>query len=112
MQLGLHRATSHPPHDAAYTEIRHNHFMHEHKHGSLRSQYRIGPDCLALRPRKSGAAVHRSRCAAVMLVEWLRFVLRAGLRGARFRLGKSGVIGDAGMRERLLQLRASPVLAA
>lgn len=48
-------------------------------------RYRIGPDCLALRSKRIGAAWQQLRVSAAMAIEWLRVCLRQGWLGNRGR---------------------------
>jgi hypothetical protein len=41
----------------------------------------IGPDCLALRPKRTGAAWQQLRASAAVAIEWLRVNLRQGWLG-------------------------------
>jgi hypothetical protein len=57
---------------------------YERIHDLNRDRYKIGPDCLALRPKRIGAAWQQLRVSAATVIEWLRVCFRQGW------LGKSG----------------------
>lgn len=64
--------------EAAYAALRVSHQSYEHKHRSMRIQYLVGPDCLALRPKRPGMVWQQLRAHAATVIEWLRVLQRAG----------------------------------
>ena len=54
---------------------------YERIHDLNRDRYRIGPDCLALRPKRIGAAWQQLRVSAAIVIEWLRVCFRQGWLG-------------------------------
>jgi hypothetical protein len=64
--------------EEAYGALRQSHSNYEHKHRDVRIQYLVGPDCLALRPKRPGIACQQLRANVALIIEWLRVMLRWG----------------------------------
>jgi hypothetical protein len=62
-----------------------SHSEYERVHDLNRDRYRIGPDCLALRPKRTGAAWQQLRASAAAVIEWLRVCFRQGWLGQKGR---------------------------
>jgi hypothetical protein len=54
---------------------------YERVHDHNRDRYRIGPDCLALRPKRATAGWQQLRVSAAIVIEWLRVCFRQGWIG-------------------------------
>jgi hypothetical protein len=67
-----------------YAIVKEAHPEYERIHNHNRRRYRIGPDCLELRPKRIGAAWQQLRVSAATVIEWLRVCFRQGW------IGKSG----------------------
>jgi hypothetical protein len=69
----------------AYAILSEAHSEYERVHDLNRDRYRIGPDCLALRPKRTGAGWQQLRASAAVVIEWLRVNFRQGWIGSRGR---------------------------
>ena len=95
--------------EQAYTALRVSHQNYEHKHRDLRIQYLLGPDCLALRPKRAGIGCQQLRANAALIIEWLRVLLRWGNLPGVATVTKTS---DNGYNERMRQLRTERQEAA
>ncbi|MGB2953947.1 MAG: hypothetical protein WBB74_11250, partial [Gaiellaceae bacterium] len=65
----------------SYAAMRESHGEYERVHHFERVRYLVGPDQLAIRPKRIGIGVQQLRSSAAMLLEWLRICLRQGWVG-------------------------------
>jgi hypothetical protein len=69
----------------AYAILSEAHSEYERIHDLNRDRYRIGPDCLRLRPKRLRAGWQQLRASAAVAIEWLRVCFRQGWLGSRGR---------------------------
>jgi hypothetical protein len=94
-----------PTHEP-YAILREAHTEYERIHHHNRRRYRIGADCLELRPKRIGAAWQQLRASAAVAVEWLRICLRQGWLGNNGRHQEPRLRTSKRVLEQTLQARA------
>lgn len=88
------------------------HRNYEHKHRSLRIQYLVAPDCLALRRKRPGMAWQQLRANAALLIDWLRVLQRAGRGTVKAVVGEPIPNGGSAVVKRPLRIRAERLAVA